>query len=95
MDVKQGYTYFAEGDLIVAKITPCFENYKGAIASDLVNGIGFGTTELFVLRPNERSDSRYLFYVSISKAFRETGSKIMHGAAGQKRITVDFINNYL
>ena len=94
LDVKQGYTYFAEGDLIVAKITPCFENYKGAIASDLVNGIGFGTTELFVLRPNERSDSRYLFYVSISKAFRETGSKIMHGAAGQKRITVDFINNY-
>ena len=94
LDVKQGYTYFAEGDLIVAKITPCFENYKGAIATDLVNGIGFGTTELFVLRPNERSDSRYLFYVSISKAFRETGSKIMHGAAGQKRITVDFINNY-
>lgn len=94
LDVKQGYTYFAEGDLIVAKITPCFENYKGAIASNLVNGIGFGTTELFVLRPNERVDLRYLFYVSISKAFRQTGSNMMQGAAGQKRITADFVNNY-
>lgn len=94
LDVKQGYTYFAEGDLIVAKITPCFENYKGAIASDLLNGIGFGTTELFVLRPNERVDLRYLFYVSISKAFRQTGSNMMQGAAGQKRITADFVNNY-
>ncbi|NLV52556.1 MAG: restriction endonuclease subunit S, partial [Bacteroidales bacterium] len=50
--------------------------------------------ELFVLRPNERVDLRYLFYVSISKAFRQTGSNMMQGAAGQKRITADFVNNY-
>ena len=50
-EVESGYTYFRNGDVTVAKITPCFENGKGALMSGLVNGIGFGTTELIVARP--------------------------------------------
>ncbi|TAE78227.1 MAG: hypothetical protein EAZ84_01525, partial [Verrucomicrobia bacterium] len=50
-EVETGYTYFRDGDVAVAKITPCFENGKGALMSGLLNGIGFGTTELIVARP--------------------------------------------
>lgn len=91
--VIDGYTYFQEGDVLVAKITPCFENRKGAFASNLQNGIGFGTTELHVLRPNEGMDGRYLFYVTMSHPFRKRGESTMYGAGGQKRVSDDFIRN--
>lgn len=90
-DVIDGYTYFADGDVVVAKITPCFENGKGAIASGLKNGIGFGTTELYVLRPEAELDNKYLFYVTISGDFRSLGAGEMYGAGGQKRVPEDFI----
>jgi hypothetical protein len=57
-EVANGYTYFREGDVLVAKITPCFENGKSAFARGLLNGIGFGTTELHVLRPSSKLDGR-------------------------------------
>lgn len=92
-DVLNGYTYFRDGDVVVAKITPCFENGKGAIAADLVNGIGFGTTELHVLRPCANMERSYLFYLTMSHGFRNIGASYMYGAGGQKRVPDDFIRN--
>ena len=94
-DVYDGYTYFAEGDLCIAKITPCFENGKGALAEGLTNGVGFGTTELHVVRPGPKIDRRFLFYVSIADDFRKLGESEMYGAAGQKRIDESFIKDWV
>ena len=94
-DVYDGYTYFADGDLCVAKITPCFENGKGALAEGLTNGVGFGTTELHVVRPGPDIDRRFLFYVSIADDFRKFGESEMYGAGGQKRIDENFIKDWL
>lgn len=93
-EVATGYTYFRDGDVLAAKITPCFENGKGSIADGLVNGIGFGTTELHVLRPCPDLDRRFLFYVTISHAFRRLGAAEMYGAGGQKRVPDDFIRDF-
>jgi len=93
-EVATGYTYFRDGDVLAAKITPCFENGKGSIADGLVNGIGFGTTELHVLRPCPELNRRFLFYVTISHAFRRLGAAEMYGAGGQKRVPDDFIRDF-
>lgn len=92
--VFQGYTYFQEDDVIVAKITPCFENGKGAICTDLINGIGFGTTELHVLRAQKLSYPQYIFYLTRSNPFRSIGTAMMHGSAGQQRVPEDFIKDF-
>lgn len=92
-EVNSGYTYFGEKDVVVAKITPCFENGKGALAEGLANGVGFGTTELHVLRAEKAGDPRFLFYVSMSDAFRKLGEAEMYGAGGQKRVPESFIEN--
>lgn len=84
-DIGNGYTYFADGDVVLAKITPCFENGKGALASGLTNGVAFGTTELHVLRAGPELDRRYLFYLTIAHPFRKLGEAEMFGAGGQKR----------
>ena len=89
-EVSSGYTEFKDGDVVVAKITPCFENGKGALATGLLNGIGFGTTELHVLRPFANLDVRFLFYFSISQVFRNMGEGEMYGAGGQKRVPPEF-----
>jgi type I restriction enzyme S subunit len=93
-DVKKGYTEFHDGDVLVAKITPCFENGKGALARGLLNGVGYGTTELHVLSPGPMLDGRFLYYVTASDRFRKLGEAEMSGAAGQKRVPEDFIRNY-
>jgi len=93
-EVANGYTYFRNGDVLVAKITPCFENGKGAIAAGLEKGVGFGTTELHVLRPDLKIDRRFLLYVTISHAFRLIGTSYMYGAGGQKRIPENFIKDF-
>jgi type I restriction enzyme S subunit len=92
--VYQGYTYFRDGDIMIAKITPCFENGKGALAKDLVNGVGFGTTELHVLRARDVVDRKFLFYLTRSVAFREPGEASMYGAGGQKRVPDEFVLNF-
>lgn len=94
-EVKQGFTKFKEGDVLIAKITPCFENGKGTIATNLINGVGFGSTEFHVLRPKESIDNRYLYYVSASYPFRTIGEGEMQGTAGQKRVTESFVSNYV
>ena len=93
-DVSKGYTRFFDGDVLVAKITPCFENGKGALARALLNGLGFGTTELHVLSPGSELDARYLYYVTASDRFRRLGEIAMFGAAGQKRVPDEFVRNY-
>ena len=93
-EVKSGYTLFFDGDVIVAKITPCFENGKGAVVEGLANGVGYGTTELYVLSPESELLGRYLYYITISEPFRKQGEAVMTGAAGQKRVPEDFIRNF-
>jgi type I restriction enzyme S subunit len=93
-EVASGYTYFADRDVVVAKITPCFENGKGALAKDLTNGVAFGTTELHVIRAGDELDARFLFYISISEHFRKIGESEMYGAGGQKRIADTFIKDF-
>lgn len=90
-EVVDGYTYFENGDVLIAKITPCFENGKGALPRSLTSGVGFGTTELHVLRPGDDIDERFLFYLTISDHFRKLGEASMYGAAGQKRVPEEFV----
>lgn len=92
-DVGSGYTEFDDGDVVVAKITPCFENGKGALAAALVNGVAFGTTELHVLRAGSKLEQRFLFYFTVSRFFRGTGEGEMYGAGGQKRVPPEFCEN--
>ena len=93
-EVVDGYTYFRNGDVLVAKITPCFENGKGSLANGLRNGLGFGTTELHVLRPSVQVDACFLLYLTFSDHFRRIGTASMYGAGGQKRISDDFIRDF-
>lgn len=93
-DIGSGYTYFEDGDVVVAKITPCFENGKGALAAGLCNGVAYGTTELHVLRPGIGMEQRFLFYLSISQPFRKIGEAMMYGAGGQKRVPEEFVKNF-
>lgn len=93
-EVGAGYTYFANGDVVVAKITPCFENGKGALAAGLTNGVALGTTELHVVRAGPELEPGFLFYLSISDHFRDIGESEMYGAGGQKRIPDTFIKDF-
>jgi len=94
-DVSSGYTYFEDNDILVAKITPCFENGKGALVNNLEYGFGFGTTEFHVIRSYDQLDSKYLFYLTKTHLFRVTGEAFMEGAAGQKRVSTDFVKNFI
>lgn len=91
-DVSRGYTSFINGDVLVAKITPCFENGKGAYVEDMKNGIGFGSTEFHVLRAKQNSDSKFLYYLTNTSDFRIRGEANMQGSAGQKRITTNYLH---
>lgn len=94
-EVESGYTYFREGDVTIAKITPCFENGKGAVMRALHNGHGFGTTELIVARPSEGCvTSDYLHLLFTSQPFRRLGEAAMYGAGGQKRVPDDFVRDF-
>ena len=94
-ELETGYTYFRDGDVTIAKITPCFENGKGALMRGLSNGVGFGTTELIVARPlPEQITGSYLNYLFISPVFRSIGESHMYGAGGQKRVPDDFVRDF-
>ena len=93
-DVLKGYTYFANGDVIVAKITPCMENGKAAFIDNLPHGIAFGSTEFHVLRPTPDVDGRYLFYMIWNPVFRCQAEGNMTGSAGQKRVPVKFFDRF-
>lgn len=92
--VRKGYTYFKNGDVLLAKITPCFENGKKAIAEDLINGIGFGSTEFHVLRPLDNVLSKWIFYAVSLESFRNEAILQMTGAVGQKRVPSRIIEEF-
>lgn len=92
-EVSGSYTYFADGDVLLAKITPCFENGKLGIAEGLENGIGFGSSEFVVLRPQPLVDTKYLYYFLSQQSFRDAGERVMSGAVGHKRVPKEFIEN--
>ena len=94
-EVYKGYTYFKNGDVVLAKITPCFENGKSAIAQNLTNGIAFGTTELHVLRSQDSLNNHFLYYLIKSDSFMKIAESEMYGAGGQKRVPEEFIKNFL
>lgn len=93
-ETGSGYTYFSDNDVVVAKITPCFENKKGAFATGLKNGVAFGTTELHVLRANNNLLPEYLFNITMSHAFAKLGESEMFGAGGQKRVPESFFKDF-
>jgi type I restriction enzyme S subunit len=92
-EVQGSYTYFANGDVLLAKITPCFENGKLGIASGLTNGVGFGSSEYIVLRPSACLTANFLYYFLLRDSFRETGARNMTGTAGQKRVTKTYVES--
>ena len=93
-DVYDGYTYFSDGDVLIAKVTPCFENDNVAVANDLINGIGFGSTEINVLRTNERSFNRYLFYRLQEDQFKKIATSEMRGTGGLKRVPTELFESF-
>ena len=90
-DVRKGFTHFAEGDVLFAKITPCMENGKGAVAHNLRNGLGCGTTEVHVIRPLEGIDPRYIYRFLSQWSVRRLAKENFTGTAGQLRVPTDFI----
>lgn len=89
------YTPFEDNDLLVAKVTPCFENGNIAIAKGLTNGVGFGSSEIFVLRANKYNNIRFLFYMSLSSKFQDKACATMCGVGGLKRISPLFMKTYI
>ena len=90
-EVKKGYTHFANGDVIFAKITPCMENGKAAVAADLINGIACGSTEFHVLRSNGSVLPDYIYRYLRQQSYRDNASQAMTGAVGQRRVPKQFL----
>lgn len=93
--VTAGFTAFEEGDVLVAKITPCLENGKGAHAVGLENGIGFGSTEFHVLRARSGNEQRFVFHLTQWRRFRRAAEGQMVGSAGQQRVPRTFFDEFL
>lgn len=89
-DVKKGFTYFIENDILIAKITPCFENGKRFLAQNLMNEHGVGSTEFHVIRPNQNSNNRFIFYYLSLEHVNSRGRDFMSGSGGQQRVPADF-----
>lgn len=94
-DVSSGFTYFRNNDILLAKITPCFENGKAGIAHNLKNGIGFGSTEYIVIRADESVVyPEWIFYYINTCEFIDGGKPFMTGTAGQQRIDINYVKQY-
>lgn len=93
-ELWNGFTYFRRGDVIIAKITPCFENGKGACLQTLPTEIGFGSTEFHVVRPSKEAIASYVYRVTMLTDFRQLGADAMTGAAGQQRVPSEFVANF-
>jgi len=92
-EVEIGYTPFIDGDVIFAKITPCMENGKCALARGLTNGIGFGSTEFHVLRAGEDILPEWIYYYLRQEKIRQQAMLWFRGTAGQQRVRAVFLNN--
>lgn len=92
--VRSGYTRFSDGDVLFAKITPCMENGKGALALGLLNGAGCGSTEFHVLRAKPGQSAAFIYHTVQSRAFRQKAEAFMTGSAGQQRVPASFFAQY-
>ncbi len=93
-EVKNGYTYFEEGDIIFAKITPCMQNGKSAIVGNLIGGFGFGSTEFIVIRAKPGISNKWLLNFLRTAEFRKDAEDHFTGSAGQQRVSSDFVSNH-
>ena len=92
-EISKGYTYFEEGDVLFAKITPCMQNGKHAIASGLLNGFGFGSTEFHVVRPSESITSDWIHTFLRQPIILAEAERHFRGAVGQQRVPKEFLSN--
>jgi len=93
-EVYSGYTYFKNDEVLLAKVTPCFENGKAGIAKNLNNGIGFGSSEFYVFRCTDRVLPVWIYLNITSERFRKLGEEQMTGTGGLQRVPKDFLLNY-
>ena len=94
-DVYYDYSYFCDRDILIAKVTPCFENRNIAVANGLVNGVGFGSTEINVIRTNEKGHTRFLYYRLQEEQFRTIAISEMRGTGGLKRVPTELFESFL
>lgn len=92
-EVSKGYTWFINGDVVFAKITPCMQNGKSAIAQNLLNGTGFGSTEFHVIRSKGQVLPEWIHFLVRTKGFREDAADHFKGTAGQQRVPQVFLEN--
>ena len=92
--VGDSYTYFANNDVLLAKVTPCFENGKAGIARNLANGIGFGSSEFYVIRASERVLPEWMYYCLTHASFRQAGIGNMTGTGGLQRVPRKFVEDF-
>src|SRR5665213_2741090 len=92
-DVRKGFTAFRENDVILAKITPCMENGKAAVARGLLNGLGFGSTEFHVMRSSGAMLPDFIYHFIRQESFRKLAEQEMTGSVGQKRVPAEYLQN--
>ena len=93
-EVRRGYTYFEEDDVLFAKITPSMQNGKSAIARGLIDGLGFGSTEFHVLRPSSRVIPKWVHLFVRQRSFRGEAMRHFRGTVGQQRVPADFLEDH-
>lgn len=91
--LTSGLTYCEQGDIVLAKVTPCFENGNLAIVPKVENGCCYASSELFVYRPKNNVLDRFLFYTFLNRSFIDAGASTMRGTGGLKRVTTEFANS--
>ena len=93
-EVSTSYTYFADNDVLLARVTPCFENGKAGIARGLLNGIGFGSSEFYVLRSKEHVFPEWIYFCVMHPLFRDSAVAQMTGTGGLQRVPRDYVTNF-
>jgi type I restriction enzyme M protein len=93
-DVTASYTYFEDNDVLLAKVTPCFENGKAGIARGLLNGIGFGSSEFYVLRSSGQVLPEWVYFCVMHPLFRDAAVAQMTGTGGLQRVPRDYVENF-
>lgn len=93
-EVYKGYTYFKDSDVLLAKVTPCFQNGKAGVCKNLKNSIGFGSSEFHVIRSNGKLLPEWIYYSILNRRFIEEGVKSMTGSSGLKRVPAKFVENW-
>lgn len=93
-EVAASYTYFEDNDVLLAKVTPCFENGKAGIARGLTNGVGFGSSEFYVLRSNGQALPEWIYFCVMRPTFREGAIAQMTGTGGLQRVPRAYVENF-